>query len=59
MNKITIGIRRDDNILVSPGPGTYSPEKAYPLILARETAADFSKQTERLNSVEGNLNGPG
>ena len=59
MNKITIGIRRDENTLLSPGPGTYSPEKADQLILAKAAAADFSKQTERLNSVEGNLNGPG
>ena len=43
MNKLTIGIRRDEHILFSPGPGTYSPEKADQLILARAVAADFSK----------------
>jgi len=43
MNKITIGIRRDENALLSPGPGTYSPEKADQLILTRAAAADFSK----------------
>jgi len=43
MNKITIGIRRDENTLLSPGPGTYSPEKADQLILAKAAAADFSK----------------
>jgi len=28
LNKISIGIKRDEIIKPSPGPGTYSPEKA-------------------------------
>ena len=43
MNKFVIGIRRDESIVPTPGPGTYSPERADNLILARAVAFDFSR----------------
>ncbi len=42
-NEFTIGIRRDENIPVTPGPGTYSPERAEALTIARSAAFDFAK----------------
>ena len=59
MNKFTIGIRREENTELTPGPGTYSPEKADYQTMTRAVAVDFSKQTERAGILEGNQIGPG
>ena len=59
MNKITIGVRREGTTSETPGPGTYHLEQADNLTMTRTVAVDFSKQTERLNQIEGNLLGPG
>ena len=53
-NKLTIGVKRDEHIPVTPGPGTYNPEQADSKVMARAPATDFSKQTARLDTSEGN-----
>ena len=47
MNKITIGVRRGEKSVHTPGPGTYSPDRADHQTMIRSSAADFSKQTDR------------
>ena len=59
MNQITFGVRREETILPSPGPGTYSPERGDHLVLERYAAYDFAKQTERKESTFESLIGPG
>ena len=43
MNKITIGVRREERPINTPGPGTYSPEKADHVVLEKYAAYDFGK----------------
>ena len=59
MNQITFGVRREETLLPSPGPGTYSPERGDHLVLERYAAYDFAKQTERKDSTFESLIGPG
>lgn len=59
VGRMTIGERRDEIIQITPGPGTYSPEKSNHLTLASSPAFDFSKQPERPDMKVQNLNGPG
>ena len=47
MNKVTIGVRREENTLATPGPGAYSPEKGDLYTMTRSAEADFSRQIER------------
>ena len=49
---ITIGVKRDEITPVTPGPGTYSPEKSDQLTQVRSPAFDFSKQPERPDSLD-------
>ena len=59
LNDVTIGVRREEIQQLTPGPGTYSPEKCDTLTRVRTAMADFTRQTERKNQLESNILGPG
>ena len=59
LNRMTIGTKAESKTSLTVGPGSYSPEKADPIVKSRASHADFTKQTPRKTQSDSNELGPG
>ena len=59
VNKVTFGVRREENTLDTPGPGFYNPDQAENVVMTRTPAHNFADQSGRnFSEVDGQI-GPG
>jgi len=42
VNKVTFGVRREENTVDTPGPGYYNPDQAENVVMTRTPAHNFA-----------------